>query len=238
MTVCRIFLLMKVWGKVRTEYYFSFKSTSEAVAPITGSLLMLSILVILASTVAVTLYNTAGESENAQSLMAKISLESCEGGLPNAVTGQNASFENNKIVLIHEGGRPLPLDTISIKIFGYGKSYRPAIEPGTKGFLTGNISLLYLDLSVHGKNSTCYSVNNKATLEDSLWSVGEKFVLCGQDSAIGTTKSSVKVSVDGDSDTSDNYGFKVGSEIILKVIDTKSSNVIAEQKAFVKHYEG
>jgi archaeal type IV pilus assembly protein PilA len=63
-------------------------------------------------------------------------------------------------------------------------------------------------------------------------------VLCGQDSAIGTTKSSVEVSVDGDSDTSDNYGFKVGSEIILKVIDTKSSNVIAEQNTFVKHYEG
>jgi len=235
MTVCRIFLLMKVWGKVRTEYYFSFKSTSEAVAPITGSLLMLSILVILASTVAVTFYNTAGEST--YPLVAKISLESCEGGLPNAVTGQNASFENNKIVLIHKGGRPLSLDAISIKIFGYGKSYRPAIEPGTKGFLTGNISLLYLDLSPHGKNSTCYSVNNKATLEDRLWNVGERLVLCGQDSAIGTTKSSVKVSVDGDSDTSDNYGFKVGSEIILKVIDTKSSNVIAEQKTFVKHYE-
>jgi archaeal type IV pilus assembly protein PilA len=46
------------------------------------------------------------------------------------------------------------------------------------------------------------------------------------------------VSVNGESNTSDNYGFKAGSEITLKVIDIKSSNVIAQQKAFVKHAEG
>lgn len=238
MTVCRISLLMKTWGKIRNKQFFSSETGSDAVTPIIGSLLMLTVLVALASVAAISFSNIADEGKNTQPLMAKISLESCEGGLPNAGNGQGATFENNKIMLINEGGNPLPLDAISIKISGYGKSYRPAIEPGTKGYITGNISLLYLDLSSKGKNSTCYDLNNKATLEDDSWNVGERLVLCGQDSAIGATKSSVKVSVDGDSDTSDNYGFKVGSEIILRVIDTKSSNVIAEQRAIVKHCEG
>ncbi|WP_269848709.1 hypothetical protein [Methanosarcina horonobensis] len=64
--------------------------------------------------------------------------------------------------------------------------------------------------------------------------MGERLVLCGQDSAVGTVKSSVKVSVDGDDNTSDNYGFKAGTEITLKIIDSKGRNVIAEQKAVVK----
>lgn len=229
---------MKAWEKIRNKYFFLFESALEAVTPIIGSVIMLLVLVVLAGVAAISFFNIAGEGASTQPLAAKISLESCEGGLPNAGTGQNAAFENNMIVLTHEGGNPLPLDTISIKISGYGKSYRPAFEPGTTGFLTGNISLLYLDLSPQGKNSTCYGVNNKDILEGGSWNVGERLVLCGQDSAIGTTKSSVKVTVDGDSDTSDNYGFKVGSEIILKVIDTKSNNVIAEQRAIVKHYEG
>ena len=50
--------------------------------------------------------------------------------------------------------------------------------------------------------------------------------------------SSVKVSVNGVGNTSDNYGFKAGSEITLKVIDNEGKNVLAEQTAVVKHSEG
>lgn len=242
MTVYRISLLMKTWGKIRAKEFFSLKSPSEAVTPIIGSLLMLIVLVALAGVVAISFSNIANEGKSTQPLMAKISLESCEGGLsPNNYDEdekedkKRARFQENKIVLVHEGGDSLPLDSISIKIFGYGNSYRPVFG---QDFLTGNTSLLYLDLSSQGKNDTCYDLNNKATLEDGSWNVGEKLVLCGQDSEIGATKSSVKVSVDGDSNTSDNYGFKAGSEITLKIIDTKSKNVIAEQRAIVKHYEG
>lgn len=230
---------MKAWGKIQAKHLFSFRSTSEAVTPIIGSLLMLLILVVLASIIAISFSNIAEEGKSSQPLMAKISLESCEGGLSlnnhdekEKADKKRASFQKNRIVLVHEGGNSLSLDSISIRISGYGNSYRPALG---QGFLTGSISLLYLDLSPHGKNPAYYPVNNKATLEDGLWNVGEKLVLCGQDSAVGTTKSSVKVSVDGDNNTSDNYGFKVGSEITLKVIDVKSSNVIAEQRAIVKH---
>jgi hypothetical protein len=44
--------------------------------------------------------------------------------------------------------------------------------------------------------------------------------------------------VNGDYNTSDNYGFEVGSEITLKVIDAKSNNIISEQIAVVKHADG
>ena len=240
MTVCRISLLMKTWGKIRAKEFVSSESVSDAVTPIIGSLLMLIVLVALAGVAVISFSNIANEGESTQPLVARISLESCEGGLsPHNYIQQKdkkrATFQKNSIVLVHKGGDSLPLDSISIKISGYGNSYRPVFG---QGFLTGNISLLYLDLSFQGKNDTCYDLNNKATLEDGSWNVGERLVLCGQDSEIGATKSSVKVSVDGDSSTSDNYGFKAGSEITLKIIDTKSKNVIAEQRAIVKHYEG
>jgi len=226
MTVCRIFLLMKIWGKIRNKQLFSSETVSDAVTPIIGSLLMLIVLVALAGVAAISFSNIANEGKSTQPLMARILVESCEGGLsPNNYDEdekedkKRARFQENKIVLVHEGGDSLPLDSISIKIFGYGNSYRPVFG---QDFLTGNISLLYLDLSPRGKNNKYYADKNKATLEDNSWNVGERLVLCGQDSAEGATKSSVKVSVDGDSDTSDNYGFKAGSEITLKVIDTES----------------
>jgi hypothetical protein len=227
---------MKAWGKIQAKHFFSFRLTSEAVTPIIGSLLMLLILVVLASIIAISFSNIAEEGKSSQPLMAKISLESCEGGLYGVgPTADRARCEENRIVLIHEGGDSLPLDSISIRISGYGNSYRPVFGQGS---LTGNLSVFYLDLTRGGKNSTCYVVNNKATIEEGSWDVGERLVLCGQDSAVGATKSSVKVSVDGDYNTSDNYGFKVGSEVTLKVIDTKRSNVIAEQRVIVKHAEG
>jgi archaeal type IV pilus assembly protein PilA len=237
---CHISSLMKAWGKIRSKRFFSSKPTSEAVTPIVGSLLMLLILFALAGVAASSFFNSAADGSNYQPPVVRISLESCEGGLYDVDSKKEKviQLEENRIVLVHEGGDSLPFDTISIRISGYGNSHRPAFEPGKKGHLKGNISVLYLDLSPGGKNSTCYVDNNKATLEDGFWDVGERLVLCGQDSAVGTVKSSVKVSVDGDDSTSDNYGFKAGSDIIVKVIDIKSSNVIVEQRAIVKHVEG
>ncbi|HHV24419.1 MAG TPA: type IV pilin [Methanosarcina sp.] len=222
---------MKDWGRIRYKYLSLPEPASEAVTPVVGSLLVFLILFILAGAIAICFFNIAGEGASSQPLMAKISLESCKGGLPNAKHGENASFEDNKIVLIHEGGSPLPLEVISIRISGYGKSYRPVFG---QGLLTGNVSIIYLDLSTKGKNPEYYIVN-KATLDDGSWNVGERLVLCGQDSAVSSIKSSVRASVNGDYNTSDNYGFKVGSEITLKVIDIKSRNVIVEQRAIVKH---
>lgn len=228
---------MKVLGKIRHKHFCSSESVSEAITPVVGSLFMLLILVLLASVVAVNLFNIAGEGAISQPLMAKISLESCEGGLFNdGPLDERATLENNTIVLVHEGGSSLPLDSVSIKISGYGNSYHGVADGnGTK--IVGDTEIFYQNLSPTGKNPK-YKSQNKEVLKDNFWSVGEKLLLNGKDSPEGPIVSSVKVSVNGDSDTSDNYGFKAGSEIIVKVIDIKSSSVIAEQRAFVKHAEG
>lgn len=91
-----------------------------------------------------------------------------------------------------------------------------------------------MDLSQERKNQKYYVANNNATLEDGSWDIGERLILCGQDSPKKSAKSSVVVSVNGNGNTSDNYGFKAGTEITLKIIDRKSRNVISEQKATVK----
>lgn len=229
---------MKPWVKIRYKDLFSSESAPEAITPVLGSLLMLMILVVLAGTAAVSLYNSAGASS--QPLMAKISLESCEGGLSPKDLSQLddegiANFQKNRIVLVHEGGNPLPLDAISIKILGEGNAYQGTVAKGGH-LLYGSTQVIYKNLDPKEKNTT-YAAQNDALLKDDFWSVGERLILHGRDSW-KYDNSSVKVSVNEDSDTSDNYGFKAGSEIIVKVIDIKNMNVIAEQRAIVKHAEG
>ncbi|MFA7035916.1 type IV pilin [Methanosarcina mazei] len=224
---------MKAWGNVRCKFLNSFKASPEGLSPVIGSLLLLLITFILVGAI-VSSVNLSGSRTNLQPPMAIITLESCEGGLYGVgPTDDRARCDENRIVLMHEGGDSLSLDSISIKIFGYGNSYQGI--PGHEGSpLSGDLSVLYMDLSKEGKNSTCYVANNNATLEDGLWEVGERLVLCGQDSPKKTVKSSVIVSVDGNGNTSDNYGFKAGDKITLKIIDNKGRNVIAERKAIVK----
>lgn len=226
---------MKAWGKTSCKHFCSSGSTSEAVTPVVGSLLMLLILVVLAGAVSSIIFNGVGEDANFQTPMAKITLESCEGGLRYATNGENATFENNMMVLMHKGGTPLSLDTTCIKISGDGNAYQGDVADG--GIIVkGSTEVIYQNLSPTGKNPK-YKDRNKAVLEDDFWGVGEKLIICGNDSAVSSIDSSVKVSVNGDSNTSDNYGFKVGSEITVRVIDVKSSNVIAQQRAIVKHID-
>lgn len=226
---------MKSWGKIRYKHLLSSESDSEAISPVVGSILMLLISVVLVGASALTFFNIVGEGTISEPLMAHISLESCEGGLRYAPKGENSTFENNTIVLIHQGGSPLPGDAICIQIFGTGNAYQGDVGKGGI-FLKGDTEVIYQNLSPTGKNPK-YESKNKEILKDNFWSAGEKLTLHGDDSAIGSIVSSVKVSVNGDGNTSDNYGFKVGSEIIIKVIDVKSRNFVAEQKAIVKHYE-
>ena len=206
------------------------RSESKAITPIIGSLLSLLITVTLVSAVAIVI-NSSGSDSFSQAHLAKITLESCEGGLSNSgPKAEIVTFKENKIILVHEGGASIPLDIVSIKISGYGNSYGAVFG---QGFLKGNVTVFYKDLSPEGK-SPKYKVRNNAVLENGLWETGEKLTLCGQDSSVRAIDSSVKVSVDGKDNTSDNYGFKAGSQITLKVIDSESRNVIAEQKAVVE----
>lgn len=225
---------MKALGSLRHKYPYSLKSASEGLSPVVGSLLLLLITFALVGIVASSI-SLSGSRTNFQPPVAKITLESCEGGIyGTGKISQWVTFKENHIVLIHEGGDSLSLDSISIRISGYGNSFQGNISNGTGKRAEGNVEVIYMDLSQNGKNQKYYVVNNNATLEDGSWDVGERLVLCGQDSAVGARESSVKVSVNGDNKTSDNYGFKAGTEITLKIIDRKGRNVIAERKAVVK----
>jgi flagellin-like protein len=225
---------MKALGSLRHKFFNLVRSASDGFSPVVGSLLLLLITFVLIGSVVSSL-NPSGSGSNLQSPVANIDLESCEGGLYGVGSKSEwVTFQENQIVLMHEGGDSLSSDSVSIKISGYGNSFQGNISNGSGKRIEGDIEILYQDLSSKGKNSTCYVVNNKATLEDGSWDVGERLLLCGQDSAVGAVESSVKVSVNGNDNTSDNYGFKEGTEITLKIIDSKGKNVIAERKVIVK----
>lgn len=225
---------MKALGSVRHKILNLLRSAPEGFSPVVGSILLLLITFLIVGAVISSL-NLFGSMTSLQPPVANIDLESCEGGFYGVGPKSRwVTFEENQIVLMHEGGDSLSSDSISIRISGYGSSFKGNISNGTGKRIEGDMEVVYLDLSSKGKNSTCYAVNNNATLKDGTWDVGEKLVLCGQDSAVGTVKSSVKVSVGENSNTSDNYGFKDGTEITLKIIDNKGRNVIAERKAIVK----
>jgi len=90
--------------------------------------------------VASSVFNSPGDNASFQPPLAKITLESCEGGLYGVGSmTERARLEENRIVLIHEGGSPLPLDTVSVRISGYGNSYQGI--PGHGGSsIKGNLS--------------------------------------------------------------------------------------------------
>jgi flagellin-like protein len=224
---------MKAWGSLRHKFRYFLKSAPEGLSPVVGSLLLLLIVFVLVGAVASSVNLSEGRT-NFQQPMAKITLESCEGGIYGVgPVSKWVTFKENQIVLIHEGGDSLPLDSISIRISGYGNSFKGNISNGTGKRIEGDVEVLYLDLGQKGKNPK-YITRNSAVLEDGSWDVGEKLILCGNDSAIGNIYSSVKVTVGGAEETKDNYGFKAGSEITLMVIDRKGRNVIAERTAIVK----
>ena len=100
--------------------------------------------------------------------MARITLESCEGGLfGTGPMTERATLEENRIVFVHEGGSSLPFDSISVRISGYGNSDRGI--PGHGGaYLKGNLSISYLNMGPGGKNPK-YIARNSAVLKDGFW---------------------------------------------------------------------
>ncbi|KKG11386.1 type IV pilin [Methanosarcina sp. 2.H.A.1B.4] len=224
---------MKAWGSLRHKFRYFLKSAPEGLSPVIGSLLLLLIVFVLVGAVASSI-NLSEGGTNFQPPFAKITLESCEGGIYGVgPVSKWVTFKENQIVLIHEGGDSLPLDSISIRISGYGNSFKGNISNGTGKRIEGDVEVLYLDLGQKGKNKD-YKARNCAVLEDGSWDVGEKLILCGRDSASGNIYSSVMVSVGGVDETKNNYGFKAGTEITLMVIDRKGRNVLAERTAIVK----
>ena len=221
------------WSKsFRDKSFLAGKFESCAYVNLISSLFLLLVLFVLAGTVCSSFLSGSESCLNTQLPVVNIQIEACDGGLSNSgPINERVRTNENLIILVHKGGNPLLLESTSVKIHGYGNSYRGTVGSGG-GSVVGDTFVYYTDLRAKTKNPE-YQTRNKVMLEDGYWSQGEKLILCGKDSAIGALDSSVKVNVNETGNTSDNYGFKAGSEITLFFIDTQSGNVLAKKMTLV-----
>jgi len=96
---------VKALGSLRHKYPYSLKSASEGLSPVVGSLLLLLITFALVGAIASSV-NLSGGRTNFHPPVARITLESCEGGIYGAgPVSKWVTFKENQIVLMHEGGR-------------------------------------------------------------------------------------------------------------------------------------
>lgn len=186
-----------------------------------GVLLMVALTVLLVGVTAVSLAGVSNPLK--KGLMANVDIELIEGGVPNEVR-----YRDNFIILMHKGGDPLPIESIQIILTGQGSSYTGVVAQGGK-IVKGDLQVTYLDLCPEGKDSRYLKRNSCIT--DGYWSAGEVIVLNGDD-GLGHN-SSVIVRVGNISNTSNNFGFKKGTVVTVKIIENPSSKLISRCNANV-----
>ena len=202
--------------------------SEPAVSSVFGVALLLALTVLMVSTIALSVFAFEPPEPAPK---ARIIAEVAKGGLPPSVT-----FASNIIKLRHKGGESLDLKRTKIIIYGTGRSYRPVFGDGyvPPHPNTGNVQVIYLNLTRFGKIPD-YKSTNSRLLQDGLWSAGESLQLSGKDSINSRhDMSSVWVVVDGDGETSNNYGFKPGEKISVIVIDTVTDQIISTASATVQ----
>jgi len=201
---------------------------NNAVAPVFGAVLLVILTVLLAGAVATTVVST-GSILSSSPPVAMIEVNDAVGGVPNAV-----KYKENFVILEHKGGDSLDLDSTFVVLSGEGSSYVGQV--GNGGFkVYGQLTAKYFDLTPEGSFFTY--ISNNPCIDDGLWSVGEILVLNGDDSINGTDASTVHVSVDGYFDTSNNYGFKEGRIVTVKIFDSLTDRVICEDVVNVRPFE-
>lgn len=123
-------------------------------------------------------------------------------------------FQDNRLILKHAGGPSVSLADVSVQIAGKGNAYLGI--PGSGGKMAyGDVSVRYENIGGDQKNSD-FEKNNKGLLEDGFWSSGETLVLSGNDS-LNASVTSVFVSVDGETGTSNNYGFSSNQTLEIRI---------------------
>jgi len=201
----------------------------NAISSIFGTILLVFLTFLLAGVVGGMAYSSEMSEHIEKSFtktpMCVIEVEGVVGGVPNDVR-----YKDNYIRLVHRGGDPLMLDTTFIVITGQGRSYVGTFPYGSN--TQGQLVIKYFDLTPSGACPT-YKSNNPI-IDDNKWSTGEQIVLNGDDSINGTDAATVKVTVAGHTNTSNNYGFEVGSTIHIKVFDTPTQRIIAEDTSVVQ----
>ncbi|OPY21411.1 MAG: hypothetical protein A4E24_00585 [Methanomethylovorans sp. PtaU1.Bin093] len=202
-------------------YFMQVRFTDQGISPVVGTLLMLAITMLLIGITAVSLAGVPNPLK--KGLTADVELELIEGGIPNEVR-----YKENLITLAHNGGDPLPLENIRIVIIGQGSSYTGVVAHGGR-IVNGDVQVTYLDLCSTGKE-THYAKRNSC-IADGYWSAGEVIVLNGDD-GLGHN-STVSVQVGSITNTSNNFGLKKGTEIIVKIIESPSNRLISSCDAKV-----
>jgi len=219
-----------------------FGEDVSAVSPAIGVILMVAITLIMASTIAasVFLFNPAAKVP-----YAVIEIKEVKGGL--RYDSPNVNFSENWILLYHKGGDSLEINKTKILIRGDGETQN--ITYGTPGTVArGNLIINYLNLGYTGKlesrptwNTDPYSFEyhgyefHNSGLNDGYWSAGEKLILNGQDSISGNESSSIKVLMNNIVETSNNWRLSGGKNIDITIIDIPSKQIIAEMSSIVKH---
>ncbi|MCE8426454.1 MAG: type IV pilin N-terminal domain-containing protein [Candidatus Methanoperedens sp.] len=204
------------------------KECTSAASSVVGVFLLVGLSIIMVAAVAICVH---GFELPPPAPQAKITVVEAKGGLPPLV-----SFDENMIKLRHKGGDRLDMKKTKLIIYGIGLSYRPLFGGGYVPLppKTGNVQVFYTNLAENGKILE-YKSANGPVLQDGFWSAGETLVLSGEDSINSDDrKSSVYVIVSGDSETSNNYGFKVGEKVYFTVIDNDTNEIVSSTYAIMK----
>ncbi len=214
----------------------TLRDSDNAVAPIFGAVLIVLLTFVLAVATVAAVYND-GAIEHINNALTKtpaavIEIEGIVGCVPNPP--QSGGYPDNYIRLVHKSGDPLILDSTFVILSGDGSSYVGIMFNG--GYIAyGDVVVKYTDLTQNDKN-VLFLQHNPA-LDDGAWSTGEHLTLWGKDSINGTDASSVLVSVNGISNTSNNYGFDTGTTVTIKIFDKTTQRIVAKGTAIVKPAE-
>nr|WP_280921203.1 type IV pilin N-terminal domain-containing protein [Methanolobus bombayensis] len=195
------------------------------ISPVLGVIIMVLLTVILAGITVSAVYSDDMLASLKPTPVANIDVVSAEGGFPKYPN--YVKYEDNFVHMRHVAGEPLPLDSIKIEINGCGSAYEGVVPHGT--LHTGDIHISYENLNFDGKDSD-YSSNNQV-LSDGMWSAGEELVLNGQDGI--SSSSTVSVTINGITNTSNNYGLKEEEIVSIKILDRKTKRIIAESECQV-----
>lgn len=180
---------------------------------------MVFLTILLAGVIVSVVYGDNIETSLSGAPMASVKAAGSEGSIR-----YHAGFEKNFVYLEHTGGNPLSIASTKIVVTGEGNSYTRNCIGG--GYLNGDIIISYDNLLFDGKESTYASRNS--VLSDGVWSPGEELILNGKDRIDGTSASSVSVSINGNANTSNSYGLKEDSTVVIRVFDSKTQRLIAE----------
>lgn len=206
-----------------------FVGNNDAVSAMIGAFILVGLMVVMLAAVTILVSQfTFNLPQSAP--QANIVVVEAKGGL------LPVDFNENWIILQHKLGYPLNTSRTKIQIKGYGETQD---NSGIHGDLKGNILVEYTNLEYDGKlpsrpdqDHGDYSPEyhgyrfHNPDLSDGLWSQDEKLILNGQDSKNPGDDSTVKVYMEGISNTDNNWRFSRGGSITITIMDIPSNQVI------------